>query len=92
MPQFLRMKIVLLYLICINILTLSLFGVDKLLAIKNKRRIPEKDLLAFSFVGGAIGGLLGMFMFNHKVSKGSFLWKFTLVLISQIVLFVFMRI
>lgn len=86
------MKIVLLYLICINILTLSLFGVDKLLAIKNKRRIPEKDLLVFSFVGGTIGGLLGMFMFNHKVSKGSFLWKFTLVLISQIVLFVFMRI
>lgn len=86
------MKIVLLYLICINILTLSLFGVDKLLAIKNKRRILEKDLLALSFVGGAIGGLLGMFMFNHKVSKGSFLWKFALVLISQIVLFVFMRI
>ena len=86
------MKIILLYLICINILTLTLFGVDKFLAIKNKRRIPEKDLLAFSFVGGAIGGLLGMFVFNHKVSKGSFLWKFTFVLIAQIVLFVFMRI
>lgn len=86
------MKIILLYLICINILTLSLFGVDKFLAIKNKRRIPEKDLLVFSFIGGAFGGLLGMFMFNHKVSKGSFLWKFALVLISQIVLFVFMRI
>lgn len=86
------MKIILLYLICINILTLTLFGVDKFLAIKNKRRIPEKDLLAFSFVGGAIGGLLGMFMFKHKVSKSSFLWKFTFVLIAQIVLFVFMRI
>ncbi|WP_136669139.1 DUF1294 domain-containing protein [Flavobacterium sp. H122] len=86
------MKIVLLYLICINILTLSLFGIDKVLAIKNKRRIPEKDLLAFSFLGGAIGGLLGMFMFNHKISKGSFLLKFTFVLIAQIVLFYFMRI
>ena len=86
------MKIILLYLICINILTLTLFGVDKFLAIKNKRRIPEKDLLAFSFVGGAIGGLLGMLVFNHKVSKGSFLWKFAFVLLAQIVLFIFMRI
>lgn len=86
------MKIILLYIFCINILTTGLFGIDKFLAIKNKRRIPEKDLLAFSFVGGAIGGLLGMLVFNHKVSKGSFLWKFTFVLIAQIVLFVFMRI
>ena len=86
------MKIILLYIFCINILTIGLFGIDKFLAIKNKRRIPEKDLLAFSFVGGAIGGLLGMFMFNHKVSKGSFLWKFAFILLAQIVLFVFMRI
>lgn len=86
------MKVVLLYLICINILTLSLFGVDKLLAIKNKRRIAEKDLLTFSLLGGAIGGLLGMFMFNHKVSKGSFLWKFALIFLLQIFLFIFMRI
>ena len=86
------MKIILLYIFCINILTIGLFGIDKFLAIKNKRRIPEKDLLAFSFIGGAIGGLLGMFVFNHKVSKGSFLWKFAFILLAQITLFVFMRI
>lgn len=85
------MKIVLLYLICINILTLSLFGVDKFLAIKNKRRVSEKDLLTFSFVGGAIGGLLGILIFNHKISKGSFLWKFALILISQAFLIFFIR-
>lgn len=85
------MKIVLLYLICINIITLIIFGIDKYLAIKNKRRIPEKDLLAFSFVGGAIGGLLGMFLFRHKISKPSFLLRFLFIFVCQIVLFYFMR-
>lgn len=85
------MKIILLYILCINILTLGLFGTDKLLAVKNKRRIPEKDLLAFSFVGGAIGGLIGMFLFRHKISKPSFLLRFVFIFVCQIVLFYFMR-
>ncbi|MFC4816335.1 DUF1294 domain-containing protein [Flavobacterium sp. GCM10023249] len=85
------MKIILLYILCINILTIGLFGTDKFLAIKNKRRIPEKDLLAFCIVGGAIGGLLGMFIFRHKTAKPSFLLRFVFILVCQILLFYFMR-
>lgn len=85
------MKIILVYLIVINLLTFFLFGIDKLLAIRNAQRIPEKNLLGFSFIGGAFGGLLGIFIFRHKVSKPSFLWRFALVFILQFILFAFMR-
>ncbi|MFK7108070.1 DUF1294 domain-containing protein [Flavobacterium oreochromis] len=84
------MKFILLYLISISSVTFILFGIDKLLAIKNKRRIPEKDLLIFSLIGGALGGLLGMIIFNHKISKGSFLWKFLLVLVATIFIIFFL--
>jgi uncharacterized membrane protein YsdA (DUF1294 family) len=85
------MKIILLYILCINFLTLGFFGTDKFLSIKNKRRIPEKDLLAFCLVGGAVGGLLGMFIFRHKISKPSFLLRFGFIFVCQILLFYFMR-
>lgn len=78
------MKVLLLYLIIINIFSFLLFGIDKFLAIKSKRRVPEKDLLVLSFIGGAIGGLLAMFIFKHKVNKGSFLFKFLFVLVVTI--------
>ncbi|MFK7001468.1 DUF1294 domain-containing protein [Flavobacterium oreochromis] len=84
------MKFILLYLVSISSVTFILFGIDKLLAIKNKRRIPEKDLLIFSLIGGALGGLLGMIIFNHKISKGSFLWKFLLVLVATIFIIFFL--
>lgn len=85
------MKIILVYLIVINIITLFLFGIDKLLAMRNGQRIPEKNLLGFSLIGGAFGGLLGIFIFRHKISKPSFLWRFALVFILQVVLLAFMR-
>lgn len=79
------MKLFLLYLLTINTLSLLLFGIDKFLAIKDKRRIPEKDLLGMSLIGGAFGGLLGMFVFKHKTSKMSFIWRFAVVFIVNVV-------
>ncbi|WP_375605517.1 DUF1294 domain-containing protein [Flavobacterium davisii] len=79
------MKIFLPYLLAVNIISLFLFGIDKFLAIKDKRRIPEKDLLGMSLIGGAFGGLLGMFVFKHKTSKMSFIWRFAVVFIVNVV-------
>lgn len=86
------MKIILVYLIFINAITFFLFGIDKLLAIKKISRVPENNLLGFSLIGGGFGGLLGIFIFKHKISKPSFLWKFALVFVAQFLLFAFMRI
>lgn len=66
------MKIINLYLIIINISSLLLMGIDKILAIKKKRRISEHTLIIISFFGGSIGTLLGMLIFRHKIRKPKF--------------------
>lgn len=63
-------------------------GYDKRLAVKNKRRISEKGLLFWVTIGGTIGSLLGMLLFRHKISKGSYLLKFCLIVALQVVLIV----
>jgi uncharacterized membrane protein YsdA (DUF1294 family) len=67
------MNILLLILLTINILTFILFGVDKHLALKNKRRISENNLHTFSILGGFVGAFLAMFLFRHKIKKLSFI-------------------
>ena len=47
-------------------------GIDKLKAKKNKWRIPEATLFCFSVLGGSLGGLLSIYLFNHKKNKISF--------------------
>ena len=66
------MKIINLYLIIINISSLLLMGIDKILAIKKKRRNSEHTLKTISFFGGSNGTLLGMLIFRHKIRKPKF--------------------
>jgi uncharacterized membrane protein YsdA (DUF1294 family) len=73
------MKLFLLYLLSINVVSFLLFGYDKFLAIKNKRRIPEKELFTVSTIGGAFGGLFAILVFNHKLSKAVFMWRFMFI-------------
>ena len=57
----------------ISLITLILYGADKSKAKRRAWRIPEKVLLGFSFLGGAVGGLLGMVLFRHK-TKHWYFW------------------
>ncbi len=59
-----------------NILSFILFGWDKRLAIRHKDRIPERTLLLFAFLGGALGAMLGMWCFHHKTLH----WKFQVLI------------
>ena len=52
----------------VNGLTFLLFLTDKLLACAKRSRIPELVLLWFCFIGGALGGLLGMTLCRHKIN------------------------
>jgi uncharacterized membrane protein YsdA (DUF1294 family) len=79
------MKLFLLYLLSINSISFILFGFDKFLAIKNKRRIPEKELFTVSTIGGAFGGLFAILVFNHKISKAFFMWRFMFIFIVNVV-------
>lgn len=80
------MKILLLYFLIVNSFTFLVAGYDKYLAVKNKRRIPEKTLLALAFLGGSVGLLLAMVIFRHKTSKPSFIVKFCGIFLIQIMI------
>ena len=75
------------YLVVINIISFFTYGLDKYLAIKNKRRISENSLISLSIIGGSIGSILGMFFFHHKTKKKRFLIMNPLILIIQIILY-----
>lgn len=87
------MKYVIIYLIIINLITCILYGVDKLKAIAHaRRRIPEKVLLWFTFVGGSIGALIGMQVFRHKTCHTKFKILVPLFLIMHLALIIFVYI
>lgn len=60
------------YMIIINIISLILYGIDKHKAKKKKYRISEFTLIIISYLGGAIGAILGMNLFHHKTKKPKF--------------------
>ncbi|MBU4683562.1 DUF1294 domain-containing protein [Cedecea davisae] len=68
-----------------NILTLVIYGVDKMAARKAWRRVPETTLLIFGVVGGWGGALVGQQLFRHKTQKQPFKTYFIISVILNIV-------
>lgn len=54
------------------------YGVDKILAAKQYRRISEWRLLLWDLLGGWPGGILGQYIFRHKTAKLSYQIRFVL--------------
>jgi len=77
------MDILLLLFLLVNFIAFFIIGYDKRLSVKNKRRISEKGLLFCVAIGGTVGSLFGMLLFQHKISKGSYLLKFCLIVVLQ---------
>lgn len=74
------------YLLIVNVIELVLMAVDKVKAVSNKRRISEACLFFFDVIGGSIGGLFGMYIFNHKTRHLKFMICFPLFALVHIVL------
>lgn len=77
------------YLIVINIVAFFYYAFDKRIAIKNNpnsTRVPERNLLLASFIGGTVGAVISMISFRHKIKKISFVLKFVFVSIIQVLL------
>lgn len=79
-------KILLVYLIVINVLAFFMFGIDKWKAKHQKWRIPEATLLGLAVIGGSIGAWLGMKTWHHKTLHKKFLYGIPLILFAQIAL------
>ena len=68
------------YLILINALSFLLMRADKQKARKRQWRIPEAVLFTASFLGGSLGGTLGMLFCSHKTKKPLFSVGFPVLL------------
>lgn len=86
---FQKNKFLLIYLGIINLITFGLFALDKLYAIKHKKRIRIITLLGLSSIGGSLGGLVAMYLFRHKINKNYFTVGIPLIIVTQIILLFF---
>lgn len=69
------------YLLLINAVGFLIMCVDKLLAKKDARRVPERTLLWIAALGGSLGSLLGMLIAHHKTRKAKFYITVPLLLV-----------
>ena len=84
-------QIAVIYLIVINILGFLIMGLDKHKAKMAERRIPENTLFMFTILGGGVGTIAGMYVFHHKTKKMKFKVGMPLVLILEILIFVYFK-
>lgn len=75
---------VMMWLLLANLLTLVIYGVDKMAARKDWRRVPEATLLFFGVVGGWVGAMVGQQVFRHKTQKQPFKTYFMISVIVSI--------
>ena len=78
-------RILLIYLAVVNILTIIVFGVDKMNAKSNRQRVRIVTLLGLAFIGGSVGALIGMYGFHHKTKKAYFTVGVPLILLMKVV-------
>jgi uncharacterized membrane protein YsdA (DUF1294 family) len=76
-------------LITINVVSLAVFGVDKLKSKRGSWRIPEARLLALAFFA-PFGAFAGMLLFRHKTRKAKFLLVPIFLLLQVFLIAVFL--
>ena len=69
----------------LQILPFLIYGIDKLFAKLGIFRIPEKALLATTFIFGILGSIAAMMIFKHKTSKTSFRHDFAVIAFLRII-------
>ena len=84
-------QIFIIYLIIINILGFLIMGLDKHKAKMGDRRIPENTLFTFTVLGGGVGTIAGMNEFHHKTKKMKFKIGMPLILILEILIFIYLK-
>lgn len=57
----------------------------------SRSRVPESWLMGLSFMGGALGGIIAMRLFNHKTRDWYFVWGLPVFVVLQTVLFLYLH-
>lgn len=82
-------KVIILIYLILNVISFSMFAVDKRRAIKGEWRISEAALIT-SAVFGIFGGFCGMYIMHHKTKKPKFYIGLPVILIMEIAAAVFL--
>ena len=72
------------FLVFINLLAFLMFALDKFRAVRREWRISVSLLFALSLAGGALGGLLSIYLFRHKTKTPLFKYGMPIVVLIQI--------
>ena len=78
--------ILILYLLIINLFSITITIFDKYRAIKRKYRVRERTLLLLSAFGGSVGMYITMQVIRHKTRHIKFMVGIPLIIILQIIL------
>lgn len=81
-----NIRILLCFLLAVNLLTLIAYGIDKRKARRKKWRIPESTLILLAIFGGSPAALLAMHLFHHKTLHNKFRYGIPLILLLQVAL------
>lgn len=74
------------YLLIISLVAVVVTIVDKLSAIAQKRRVPERTLLTLSLLGGSVAMLVTMLIIRHKTRKPKFMIGIPAIILVQLIL------
>ena len=82
MPEY--VKILIIFLLVINVVTFFVYGVDKRKAKRSAWRIPEMTLMLLAVIGGSAGAWAGMKVWHHKTAHIKFKYGIPLIIIIQV--------
>ena len=79
------LKLLLIWLIFINIITYIIYAIDKYKSMHHKWRIRESTLIMLAVIGGSVGALLAMYTVRHKTKHNKFRIGVPVILAVQII-------
>ena len=83
LPQYTALTPLAAWLATVNVMAFLICGFDKGQAVKKRFRVPGKVIIALALTGGALGVLLGLLAFHHKVKTGHFVIQIAAILLAQ---------
>ena len=84
-------KILILYLLAVNVIAFLCYGVDKVKARKGMWRTPESTLLLLALMGGSVGAWTGLKFWRHKTQHKKFKYGIPLIMLLQLAMVLFLK-
>ena len=78
------------YLLFINLAAIFVYGTDKLWARGNAWRVRETTLWLLALLGGSAGAIIAIKLFRHKTRKATFLVPLAVIILAQIILYLYL--